>query len=121
MRKRIAAVLGIAGATLAVAAAAPAADVRAPAGPVTHVVSVEGAHAQKGRAARTGDRGADLISSIAIPILIVVIGVIALVALAKREVGLAISAMLIGLIAGWFLMAPDSVEATFKSVYSAVF
>lgn len=87
------------------------------------------AHAQKGsgdsggsgaQAERVGENAADLASDILVPILIVAVGAIALVALMRREVGMAISVALIGLIAGWFLMAPDSVERVFKGVYERI-
>jgi hypothetical protein len=122
MKKRIAAVLGIAGVSLAVVTAAPAAV--AP-GPLTGpLISIETAAAQKegnGSASKVGDRTADLFSSILVPVLFVVIGAFALVALAKREVGMAVSAVAIGLIAGLFLLAPEQVETTFRSVYSSIF
>lgn len=122
MKKRIAAVLGIAGLSLGVALAAPAAV--AP-GPITSpMVSIDQADAQKdgdGSASKVGERTADLFSSILVPVLFVVIGAFALVALAKREVGMAVSAVAIGLVAGFFLLAPEQVEATFRSIYSSIF
>lgn len=122
MKKRIAAVLGIAGVSLAVATAAPAADVSAP---LSALTSIESASAQKGEgngsASKVGERTADLLGSILVPILFVVIGAFALVALAKREVGMAVSAVAIGLISGLFLLSPESVETTFKSVYTSIF
>ena len=122
MKKPIAAVLGIAVVSLAVAVAAPAAV--AP-GPITSpLVSVDQAEAQKegdGSASKVGERTADLFSSILVPVLFVVIGAFALVALAKREVGMAVSAVGIGFVAGLFLLAPEQVEATFRSVYSSIF
>jgi hypothetical protein len=73
-----------------------------------------------GSADQVGQNAADLASGILVPILVVAIGAIALVALTRREVGMAISVVLIGLIAGWFLMAPDSVERVFKGVYERI-
>lgn len=71
-------------------------------------------------AKRAGDKSADLIRGWVGPLLIALIGVFALVALAKREVGMAVSAALIGLIAGFFVFAPESVETLFKGIYDAI-
>jgi hypothetical protein len=122
MKKRIAEVAGIAGVALAVAAAAPAVDAGAPVG--VPVASIEQAAAQKGgdgSASRVGERTANLLESILVPVMIVLIGAFALVALAKREVGMAVSVIAIGLLAGLFLLAPEQVESTFKSIYSSIF
>jgi hypothetical protein len=122
MKKRIAAVIGIAVVALAVAAAAPAVDARAPTG--IPVVSIDSAAAQKGgdgSASKVGERTANLLESILVPVMIVLIGAFALIALAKREVGMAVSVIAIGLIAGLFLLAPEQVETTFKSVYTSIF
>jgi hypothetical protein len=121
MRKRIAAVIGIAAVSLAVASAAPAAD----APTVTPLVSIGKAAAQKGggngSASRVGERTARLLESVLVPVMIVLIGAFALVALARREVGMAVSVIGIGLIAGLFLLAPEQVESTFKSIYASIF
>src|ERR687888_667800 len=60
---------------------------------------VEQAQAQSVK--KSGDRGADLLSEIIGPLLIVLIGAFALVALARREVGLALSAAAIGGVSGF--------------------
>jgi hypothetical protein len=123
MKKRIAAVLGIAAVSLLVVAAAPAPDAEVPVG--AHLVSIDSAAAQKGgrdgSASRVGERTANLLESVLVPVMIVLIGAFALVALARREVGMAVSVIGIGLIAGLFLLAPEQVETTFKSIYTSIF
>jgi len=81
--------------------------------------SVEQAQAQS--VERSGDRAADLGSEIIGPILILLIGAFSLVALARREVGLALSAALIGLIAGLFVFTPQVAQEVFEGVYKSVF
>jgi hypothetical protein len=123
MRKRIAAVIGIAAVSLAGAAAAPATGSHPVAGP-SPLVSVEKAAAQKGgegNASKVGERTARLVESVLVPVMIVLIGAFALVALGRREVGMAVSVIAIGLIAGLFLLAPERVETTFKSIYTSIF
>jgi hypothetical protein len=121
MRKRITAVIGIATVSLAVTAAAPAVEGDARGIPL---VSIERAAAQKGgdgSASKVGERTAKLVESVLVPVMIVLIGAFALVALARREAGMAISVIGIGLIAGLFLLAPEQVESTFKSIYASIF
>jgi type IV secretory pathway VirB2 component (pilin) len=82
-------------------------------------------HAQKsgggGGVERAGDNAADLISTLVGPLLIVLIGVVAIGAFIQRNVGLAVSATLVGLIAGLFIFDPNSAESAFKDVYEAIF
>lgn len=70
---------------------------------------------------KAGDNASDLIGGIAAPILITIVGVVAIVAMVQRQMSLAIGAGLCALFAGWFLMNPDSVETTFDGVYKAIF
>jgi len=83
------------------------------------------ASAQKGGGGggveQAGDNAADLISNLVGPLLIVLIGVVAIGAFVQRNVGLAISATLVGLIAGLFIFDPGTAESAFKDVYEAVF
>jgi hypothetical protein len=83
------------------------------------------AHAQKGGGGggveQAGDNAADLISDLVGPLLLVLIGVVAIGAFIQRNVGLAISATLVGLVAGLFIFDPGSAESAFKDVYDAVF
>lgn len=74
-----------------------------------------------GKVDKAGENAADLLSGIIGPVLLVLIGAISLTALVKREVGMAISAMMIGLVAGLFVFAPDSAENAFSGIYKAVF
>lgn len=70
---------------------------------------------------RAGENAADLLSGIVGPVLIVMIGVIAVSALVRREVGMAVSAAIVGLIGGLFVFAPDQAEAAFLGIYKAIF
>lgn len=82
------------------------------------------AHAQKGGGGgveQAGDNAADLISDLVGPLLLVLIGVVAIGAFVQRNAGLAISATVVGLLAGLFIFDPGSAESAFKDVYEAVF
>lgn len=70
---------------------------------------------------QAGDNAADLIANVVGPILLVLIGVVAVGAFLQRNVGIAISAALIGLIAGLFIFDPGAAESAFKGVYDAIF
>jgi dipeptide/tripeptide permease len=107
----LAAVVGFGG-----LAAAPAASTD------VGVVAIEQAEAAPGggNVKKIGDNTADLASEILVPILIVVIGAIAIVGLVKREAGMVIAAVGMGLVAGFFLIGPKEVVDTFEGVYKAV-
>lgn len=93
--------------------------------PLVAALAPSAAIAQKagrgGGVERAGDNAADLISDLVGPVLIVLIGVVAVGAFVQRNVGLAVSATLVGLIAGLFIFDPGAAEATFKDVYEAIF
>lgn len=72
-------------------------------------------------ATKAGERAGDLIRGWVGPVLIALIGVFALVALGKREIGMAVSATLIGLVAGLFVFAPEGAQSLFEDIYKAVF
>lgn len=74
-----------------------------------------------GSISRAGDNASNLISGIVGPILIVLVGVVAIVAMIQRQVSLAIGAGLCALFAGWFLFSPASVETAFNGIYKAIF
>lgn len=74
-----------------------------------------------GNVSKAGDNASDLISGIVGPILIVIVGVVAIVAMVQRQMSLAVGAGLCALFAGWFLFSPDTVETTFNGVYKAIF
>jgi hypothetical protein len=74
-----------------------------------------------GQVKKSGENAADLLSGIVGPVLIVLIGAIALTALVKREVGMAVSAAVVGLIAGLFVFSPDQAQSVFEGIYDAVF
>jgi hypothetical protein len=48
-------------------------------------------------------------------------GVICVVAMIKREAGLAVGAFAVALVAGLFIIDPKAVEGLFKGVYRAIF
>jgi hypothetical protein len=104
---------------LLLALAAPALGAVGPFG-----FGVERAQAQKaggGNVSRAGDNAADLITEIVGPVLIVLIGVVAIGAFMQRNTSLAISAALVGLIAGLFIFAPGSAEDAYRDIYRAIF
>jgi hypothetical protein len=108
----------IAATALLLALAAPAMRAEGPVG-----FGVERAQAQKaggGSVSRAGDNAADLISGLVGPVLIVLIGVVGIGAFMQRNTGLAISAALVGLIAGLFIFAPQSAEDAFRDIYRAI-
>ncbi|MEJ7802173.1 MAG: hypothetical protein WKH68_02210 [Candidatus Limnocylindria bacterium] len=88
-------------------------------------VAPSAAPAQKGGGGggveQAGDNAADLISDLVGPLLLVLIGVVAIGAFIQRNAGLAISATVVGLVAGLFIFDPGSAESAFKDVYDAVF
>ena len=114
--KRTAAIIATA---LPLALAVPAVG---PEGPVGF--GVEQAQAQKaggGNVSRAGENAADLITGLVGPVLIVLIGVVAIGAFMQRNTGLAISAAIVGLIAGLFIFAPGSAENAYRDIYRAIF
>ncbi|MEK6328351.1 MAG: hypothetical protein AABM66_12635 [Actinomycetota bacterium] len=109
----------IAATALLLALAPPAVGADGPLG-----FGVERAEAQKaggGSVSRAGDNAADLITDIVGPVLIVLIGVVAIGAFMQRNTGLAISAAIVGLIAGLFIFAPGSAEDAYRDIYKAIF
>jgi hypothetical protein len=90
-------------------------------------VGVEVAEAQKpdggggNSAERAGNNLADLISDTVGPVLIVLVGVFGLLAFTQRSIGMAVTAVIVGLFAGLFVIEPDSAEGLFKDVYRAIF
>ena len=69
----------------------------------------------------SGDKGADLLSAIVGPLLIIGIGVLSLVALLQRNAGMALAAVAIGILAGLPIFAPGTVEGLMKDLYDSVF
>jgi hypothetical protein len=104
---------------LAVSAAAPAVGEVA--------IGTELAEAQKpgggggNTASKAGENLADLISDMVGPVLVVLVGVFALLAFSQRSIGMAITAVIVGLFAGLFILDPKSAEDMFKDVYDSVF
>lgn len=91
--------------------------------------AVEQAYAQKvvtkagskGSASKVGDRAADLLRGWLGPILIALLGAITMVAFMKREIGLAITVLVIAVLAGLPIFAPGPTESMLKGIYNAVF
>lgn len=112
--------------TAAIAATALLLALAAPAvGPEGVVgLGIERAEAQKagdGSVSRAGDNAADLIREIVGPVLIVLIGVVGIGAFMQRNTGLAMTAAIVGLIAGLFIFAPGSAEDAYRDIYRAIF
>jgi membrane associated rhomboid family serine protease len=87
-------------------------------------LGVARAEAQKsggGDVSRAGENAADLITELVGPVLIVLIGVVAIGAFMQRNTGLAITAAIVGLIAGLFIFAPGSAENAYRDIYRAIF
>lgn len=86
-------------------------------------VGLDAAGAQKagGSVEDVGDNAAGFLQTIIGPLLLVVVGVFAFLALLRREAGMAIFAMAIGLVSGFFIYDPDSAEAAFRGIYNALF
>lgn len=119
MRRTLAVVaIAVLGA-FAVSAAAPAVGVID--------VAPELAEAQKpgggggNTASKAGDNLAELISDIVGPVLVVLVGVFGLLAFTQRSIGMAVTAVIVGLFAGLFILDPKSAEDMFKDVYDSVF
>ena len=74
-----------------------------------------------GQVQRLGDNTANLVSSIIGPVLLVAIGAIAFIAMIRREAGLAIAAIGVGLLAGLFIYTPETAQQTFQGIYQALF
>lgn len=72
-------------------------------------------------AERAGNNLAELISDNVGPVLIVLVGVSGLLAFTQRSIGMAVTAVIVGLFAGLFVIEPDSAEGLFKDVYRAIF
>lgn len=91
-------------------------------------VGIEQAQAQKkgkggggaNKLSKSGEKGADLISGIVGPLMIALIGVICLVALIQRQVGMAVGAAAVGVLSGFFTFAPSSVESVIKGFWNTL-
>lgn len=111
---------------LLIGAAAPAVG-----GPTSSVVPfvAEEAAAQAGpkggsggsRTENVGGNAAELLQGWIGPLLLIFIGILAFAALISRNVGMAVSVTIIGLIAGLFVFSPESAEDLFTGIYDAVF
>jgi membrane associated rhomboid family serine protease len=109
----------IAGTMLLLALAVPAIGTEGPVG-----FGVERAQAQKadgGNVSRAGQNAANLITDLVGPVLIVLIGVVSIGAFMQRNAGLAMTAAIVGLIAGLFIFAPGSAENAYRDIYRAIF
>jgi hypothetical protein len=122
MRKRILLVVAATASALAVGAALP--PVQAEVGPVPAVTERAEAQSKAGgggaRAEDVGGNAAQLLQGWIGPLLLIFIGVLACVALFTRNVGMAFSVAIIGLIAGLFIFAPESAESLFRDIYDAI-
>lgn len=73
------------------------------------------------RAEQAGENAAELLQGWLGPLLLILIGALAVVALLQRNVGMAVSVAMIGLIGGLFIFSPGDAEALFKGIYDALF
>lgn len=73
------------------------------------------------KAERSGENLAELISDIVGPVLIVLVGVIGLLAFAQRSMAMVVTALIVGLVTGLFILQPESAESVFQSVYRTIF
>jgi len=74
-----------------------------------------------GQVSRIGDNTANLVSNIVGPILLVSIGAAAFIAMVRREAGLAVAAIGVGMLAGLFIYAPGTAQQAFQGIYQALF
>jgi hypothetical protein len=82
-------------------------------------VGVEQAAAQNVK--KAGDNTADLIGGILGPLLLVLIGAVAIYAFIKREMGIMLGAILAGLVAGLFIFEPKTAEDVITGAWKAIF
>lgn len=73
-----------------------------------------------GKLSKSGDKGADLIAKIAGPVMIAIAGVVSVVAMVNRQIGLAVSAAAVTFLAGFYLFAPGSVEVAIKDFWGTL-
>lgn len=126
MKRRIGLAVTSTAAALMLGAALPAAPAGVGEAPPAITGEAEAQAGPKGgsggsRAENVGGNAADLLQGWIAPLLLIFIGVLAFVALFTRNVGMAVSATVIGLIAGLFIFSPDSAETTFRNIYDAIF
>jgi len=71
-------------------------------------------------AAKAGDNLAELISGNLTQLLIVLIGAFGIAAFAARSIGQAMMIVVVGLIAGMFIIEPSAALNLFKGIYNSV-
>jgi hypothetical protein len=69
----------------------------------------------------SGSRFADLLSGIAVPVVIVLAGILLIGSLASRNIGASVGIVVITLIGLIFLLSPSTIESTAKAVANIVF
>jgi hypothetical protein len=74
-----------------------------------------------GKVSHAGQRLADLIAGWLGPLLLVLVGGVGIAAFLQRNIAIAVSAVVAGLIAGLFIFDPHGAESAFKGIYQAIF
>jgi hypothetical protein len=74
-----------------------------------------------GNVGGSGSRFADLLSGIAVPVVIVVAGILLMGSLAARNIGASVGIVVITLFGLIFLLSPAAIESTAKAIGNVVF
>lgn len=69
----------------------------------------------------SGSRLADLLSGIAVPVVIVLAGILLIASLASRNIGASVGIVVVTLIGLIFLLSPSAIESTAKALANIVF
>lgn len=85
-----------------------------------HAALAQGGGGGGGRVEQLGERTADLFSEILGPVIIVLVAVVGLVAYAKREVGIAVTAAAIAIFLGLFVFAPETAESLIRGFWERI-
>jgi len=93
----------------------------APLAPAAALAAKPGGGGGSSSAARAGDNLAELIAGNLTQLLIVLIGAFALAAFAARSIGQAMMLVVVGLLAGMFIIEPDLALNLFRGIYGWVF
>ncbi len=74
-----------------------------------------------GKVSHAGQRLADLLAGWLGPLLLVLVGAVGIAAFLQRNIAMAVSAVVAGLIAGLFIFDPHGAESAFRGIYQAIF
>jgi hypothetical protein len=128
MKRRIATTLAGIALALAGFAAAPSPPGGPAPSPLAALAGAQGAVTKSlsaaeggGNVGGSGSRFADLLSGVAVPIVIVVAGILLIGSLAARNIGASVGIVVITLFGLIFLLSPSAIESTAKAVANIVF